>query len=81
MTVICFAVCHLVILLYAVSLVVSVVEYPFEEQMYYSSQRVKGWWKYPTSSEFDSALDAWHAANFFRTALRASLSPGGLRGY
>lgn len=55
-----------VILLYAISLVVSVVEYPFEEQMYYASQRVKNWWNYPTSSEFDSALDTWHAANFFR---------------
>ena len=55
-----------VILLYAIALVVSVVEYPFEEQMYYASQRVKNWWDYPTTSDFDTALDTWHAANFFR---------------
>ena len=55
-----------VILLYALALVVSVVEYPFEEQLYYASQRVKNWWNYPTTQDFDTALDTWHAASFFR---------------
>ena len=56
----------IVILFYFIALIVSIVEYPFEEQLYYASKRVHNWWNLPTTSEFDSALDAWHAANFFR---------------
>lgn len=56
--------------IYLLAFVLTLVCSPFEEQLYYSQQRVPQWWElYPETDSFKSKKSAYLALNFFRVVL------------